>query len=248
MKKIWVVASKDIREALRSRGTYLYIVILIVLSLTYSSSYNSLMNTLVRQNASQQVIYETSRVFLNSLAYTLPLIYAFLIAGIFAAYSVVMDKVRRNLESLMATPLSLKQIWIGKTLGVTLPSVVISIGISIVAYIIMNFVLIIPRTGSFILIEPSAIITVLILVPMLIFSVALLVIYLQLVISNPRIANLAFTGIFLLFFFGSTFLTQMGYNVPFYYIYLGLIVICTGVSYLISGSLTRERVLLSSKT
>jgi ABC-type Na+ efflux pump permease subunit len=157
------------------------------------------------------------------------------------------EKSKRNLESLMATPVSLNKIWMAKALAVTLPSVVIALGVTLLGYIIMNVFLIIPRTGIFILPGALEIVTALLIVPCLIFSVASLVIYLQLVISNPRIANLAFTGIFLVLFFGGNIITQMGLNWNFSIIYLIIIVLCGGLCLLLSRSLTRERVMLSSK-
>jgi ABC-2 type transport system permease protein len=247
MNKLWIIARKDIREALHSRSTYIYIVIMIGLSFTYLSSYNSLIENLKGQNASTQSIYESSRAFLNSITYALPMMYSILVCTIFAAYSVIVDKAKRNIESLMVTPLTLKQIWAGKALAVTLPSVVIGLAVSILGYIIINLISVVPQTGGFIFPEPLAIVTALIIVPLLVLSVVFIVIYMQLIIANPRIANLAFTVIFLVLFFGANILTSLGINVNFSYIYLAIAVICGGASYLLSHSLTKERVLLSSK-
>jgi ABC-2 type transport system permease protein len=248
MKKIWVVARKDMLEAIRSRSTYLYIVILFFLTFTSISNYNALMSNLTEQGASQEIIRTASGLFLNNLANTMPLMYAFLTSGIFAAYSVIVDKSKRNLESLMATPISLKQLWLGKTLGVTLPSVIIALLVSIIGYVAINFGLIIPHTGNFIFLDPSAIITVLVLIPLLLFTISALVIYMQLIISNPRVANFAFTAIFLLIFFVMTFLSQKGFETNFGIIYLGMTIICGGLAYFLSKSLTKEKVLLSSKS
>ncbi len=247
MHKLWVIARKDIREAFRSRSTYIYIVIMIVLSFSYLSSYNTLINGLARQNADLATKREASHIFLSSLAYTLPMMYSILVCTIFATYSVIVDKAKRNIESLMATPLSLKQIWLGKTLAVALPSVIIGLGVAILGYVIINVTRVVPATGNFITPDALAVVSALILVPLLIFTVVSIVIYLQLVISNPRIANLAFTAIFLILFFGVNVLTSLGINVNFSLVYLGVIILCGGLSFLLSPSLSKERVLLSSK-
>jgi hypothetical protein len=68
-----------------------------------------------------------------------------------------------------------------------------------------------------------------------------------LVISNPRIANLVFTVIFLVLLFGANALGFLGITVNFALIYLGIIVLCIIISYFLSRSLTKEKVLLSSK-
>jgi ABC-2 type transport system permease protein len=247
MKRLWVIAGKDLREAMRSRSTYLYIALLFFLTFTYFSNFTAVINRAIENNSSQDVIVEVSQIFLNSIASTLPMMYSVLMCTIFAAYSVIVDKAKRNLESLMVTPISLKQIWMAKTLGVTIPSVGIALGVSLVGYLVMNFILVIPYTHRFIVPELQVILTDLVLVPILIFFVVDLVIYLQLIISNPRVANLVFTGIFLLLFFGANIITQMGLDIDYSLIYLGLIVLCGGLSYIFSFSLTKEKVILSNK-
>lgn len=247
MNKLWVIARKDIGEAFRSRSTYMFILIMAVLTFSYLSSYRALINSLDKQGASQQAIFSASRSFLNNIAYVLPMMYSIFVCSIFANYSVIVDKAKRNLESLMATPTSLTQIWLGKSLAVTLPSIMIGIGVAILAYIVMNFGFVMPRTGSFIVPDALAIFSSLIIVPILIFSIVVIVIYVQLTISNPRIANLVFTAMFLLLFFGVNALGGLGIGVNFSLIYVGIIVICAVISYFFSRSLTKEKVLLSSK-
>jgi ABC-type Na+ efflux pump permease subunit len=245
--KLWIIARKDIREALRSRSTYLFFGIMVIISFTQLGSYNRAINTLIQQNASPQIIEQSSRDFLNSIVYILPLMFSILVCSIFAAYAVITEKAKRNIESLMVTPLSLNQIWMAKTLAVTLPSVVIGLVVSILGYVVITIQAVIPKTGGVIVPGALPIVSALILVPTLIFTVVSIVIYLQLVISNPRIANLVFTAIFMIVFFGINLLTGIGINVNFSLIYLGLIILCGAISYLLSGSLTKERVLLSSK-
>ncbi len=247
MDKIWIIARKDILEALRSRSTYVFILIMGALTFSYISSYMALINNLQRQGASAYTIYNASFSFLNNIAYVLPMMYSIFVCTIFANYSVILDKARRNIESLMATPASLNQIWLGKSLAVTLPSVMVGIGVAIIAYIVMNFGFVIPHTHRFVFPEVSAIVSALILVPILIFVIVTIVIYVQLVISNPRIANLVFTVIFLILLFGANALGFLGIEVNFALIYMGIIILCSIVSYGLSRSLTKEKVLLSSK-
>jgi ABC-2 type transport system permease protein len=245
MNKLWIIARKDIRESFRSRSTYIYVGVLILLTFINLSNYRTSINNL--QSPSTQTIIDTSRSYLNFVVYTLPLIYSILVCAIFAQYSVIVDKAKRNIESLMVTPLSLKQIWLGKSLAVTLPSIIIGLAVSILAYLITNFTVVMSETGSFIFPSVVSIVTAFILVPLLIFSVVTIVIYMQLIISNPRIANFVFTGLFLLFFFGSSILTSMAISIDFSIIFLGLFVICSIISYILSYSLTKEKVLQSTK-
>jgi len=118
MNKIWIIAKKDIGEAFRARSTYIFILVMLILTFSFVSSYNTQANRL----ASKQLIIDFSRSFLNSLAYILPMMYSIVVCSIFFNYSVIVDKAKRNIESLMATPVSINQIWLGKSLAVTLPS------------------------------------------------------------------------------------------------------------------------------
>jgi ABC-type transport system involved in multi-copper enzyme maturation permease subunit len=244
MNKLWVIALKDVGEAFRSRSIYIFVAIMLILTFSYVSSYNAHVNSLTNQ----QAINNFSRSFLNSLAYLLPLMYSIIICSIFANYSVILDKAKRNIESLMATPVSIQQIWLGKSLAVTLPSVAVGVSVSILIYAVFNIGFVIPKTGSFVFPDTLAFVSALIVVPILIFSIVAVVTHVQLIISNPRIANFVFTGIFILLVFGINALGGLGVSISFFpLICLGVIVICAVASFILSRSLTKERVLLSSK-
>jgi ABC-2 type transport system permease protein len=244
MKKLWIIAGKDVGEAFRSRSIYVFLLVILIISFSYVSSYDRAVNTL----SSQLTIIDFSRAFLNSLAYLMPLMYSIMICSIFANYSVILDKAKRNIESLMATPVSIQQIWIGKSLAVTLPSAAVGIFVSILVYIIMNFGFVMAKTSSFVFPDAIAIISAFIVVPILTFSIVAVVIHIQLIITNPRIASFVFTGIFVLLVIGINAIGGLGISISFVpVIYLAVIIICAGVSFILSRSLTKEKVLLSSK-
>lgn len=244
MRKTWIIAKKDISEVFRSRSIYIFIIVMLILTVSYISGYNGEVKVL----DSQQAINDFSRSFLNGLSYLLPMMYSIFVCSIFANYSVVVDKAKRNIESLMATPISVKQLWIGKSLAVSLPSIVIGLSVSILAYIFLNIGFVMPNTHTFIFPDVWAVISAIIVVPVLIFSIVTIVTDIQLIIANPRIANFVFTGIFILLVLGVNALGGLGISISFFpLVYLGVIVLCTVVSYILSISLTKEKVLLSSK-
>jgi ABC-type transport system involved in multi-copper enzyme maturation permease subunit len=244
MKKIWIIAIKDVGEAFRSRSIYVILLIMVLVSFSYTSSFNGQVNALT----DQQTIRNVSRSFLNSLAYLLPLLYSVIVCSVFANYSVILDKAKRNIESLMATPAGIKQIWMGKSLAVTLPSIVIGISFFILVYIVLNFSLVMPKTHVFIFPDVLPVVSALFVLPVLIFSIVTVVVHIQLIITNPRIANLAFTGIFILLVYAINVLGSLGLSISFFpLIYLAVIILCSLASFILSLSLTKEKVLLSSK-
>ena len=238
--KIWIIAKKDIGEAFRSRSTYFVVIIMIVLTAIYIISYT----TTVKDYDKQQAI-TYSRIFLNSLAYIMPMMFSIFVCSVFANYSVIVDKAKRNIESLMATPVNIKQIWLGKSLAVTLPSLMVGIIIAVLSYLVMSIWFVTPKTGIFIIPNIWAIVSAVLFVPALLFAIVSIVTYIQLVVTNPRIGNFVFSGIFFLLLIGVN--TLSGVGLSFALIYLGVIIVCTVISYILSLSLTKERVLLSNK-
>jgi ABC-2 type transport system permease protein len=245
MNKIWIISRKDISDVFRSRSTYVFLVIMIFLTFVYISIYNSNVKELKNNTLS---INNYSRAYLSTLAYILPLMFSNFICSIFANYAVIVDKAKRNIESLMATPVSIKQIWMGKSLAVTLPSTGIGIGMAIISYLVLDIGFVMPKTGSFISPGIVPIVSALIIIPILLFTIVAIVTYIQLTITNPRIGNFVFSGVFIILLIVGETLLGMGLSTNFLaLIYLILILVCTGIVYLLSFSLTKERVLLSSK-
>ena len=245
MNKIWIISRKDISEAFRSRSTYVFLLVMVVLTFVYISIFNSNVDSLKNDTIS---INTYSRAYLNTLAYILPLMFSNFICSIFANYAVIVDKAKRNIESLMATPVSIKQIWMGKSLAVTLPSVGIGIGMAIISYLVLDFGFVMPKTGSFILPGIVSILSAVIIVPALLFVIVAIVTYIQLTITNPRIGNFVFSGVFVILLIVGESLLGMGLSTNFLaLIYLIMILVCAGIVYLLSFSLTKEKVLLSSK-
>jgi ABC-2 type transport system permease protein len=243
--KLWVIARKDIGEAFHSRSTYVVIVIMILLTLSYISIYSENVKSL---NNNRQLIADYSRIFLNSLSYILPMMFSIFVCSVFANYAVIVDKAKRNIESLMATPVSIKQIWLGKSLAVTLPSIGIGLIVAILSFLVMDIWFIMPKTGSFIFPGVWSIVTAFIIVPVLLFVIVAIVTYIQLVITNPRIGNFVFSGIFIFLLVGMNALGGMGLSLDYLpLIYVGAIALFAGTDWILSLFLTKERVLLSSK-
>lgn len=123
---------------------------------------------------------------------------------------------------------------------------------SIFAYCIIAFAEVYPRIHTAIAPNWPAFLSGLILVPLTVFMVSLLVSYIQLVATNPRMGNLVY-GLLLLavwgiLFFASYYLPLLGVSVDYYpLIFVGVILFLFGGAYALSRRLTKEKVVLSSK-
>jgi ABC-type Na+ efflux pump permease subunit len=245
MGKTLIIAKKDVKEAFRSKTTYFYVILLCLLSLPYFGGVNSVINNLLEQGIASRELDLAIQALMDGVFATLPLVLTMLICSVFSAYSITMDKAKRTLESLLATPLSLSQVWIGKSLAITLPGVGIALLISLLAVLAMNLAIIVPAVGSFTIPNAISLVTGLIIVPVMTFFVVCIVSFLQLVMTNPRIANFVFIGIFFGVYFST--ITELTASFDFSLIYLIATVILAAITLLLSRFLTRERVILSSK-
>jgi ABC-2 type transport system permease protein len=201
------------------------------------------MSALIKQGATAATLAEAAQTTMNGIFYSLPLIIMMLICSVLASYAVVLDKTKRNIESLLATPLSLREVWIAKTLAVTIPSAVIGIVMSI---IMVNMIAFVPNVG-FIIPSPISLVTGIILVPVVTFFVVGIVTCLQLIMTNPRLASLVFSVLFLAVFFSTT-ISQAALKLDFSLIYLIVIVVLLGINAYLARFLSKERIVLSSKT
>jgi ABC-type transport system involved in multi-copper enzyme maturation permease subunit len=104
----------------------------------------------------------------------------------FASLPITIEKVNGNIESLLATPLSPKAIWMGKGLAIFLPGFVISIVSTLVVLLAVNFAAIIPATGDFFLPAP-VLLTGLLFNPLLFFGLLSFIVLFSLA-NNPDIA------------------------------------------------------------
>ncbi len=245
MDKVFIIARKDISEALCSKSAYVYVLFLFFIALSYFDGFRNVMSNLTKQMGNPVELQQPIKSFLNGVAYTLPLVLSMLFCSFLSAYSVIMDKAKRTLESLLATPLSLRQIWIGKSLAVALPGIVVTLVILFLALVVLNIVFIAPTVGGFIMPSVLSLVTALIIVPVMVFLVVLIVSFLQLIMANPRIANFAYMAFFLGIYMST--ITELAKSWDFSLIYLMITLLLTVVTLFLARFLTKEKVVLSSK-
>jgi ABC-type Na+ efflux pump permease subunit len=251
VSRVWAIMVKDIREIFRARGTYFYLPAMLLMSAFFFFSYYSFTDALHKQNASPEVVLAASRSFLNGLAYFLPALYALFACNLTSA-GLVFEKQKRSLESLLVTPVSVKRVWLGKSLGASLSGTLIGLGMAVLAYCIIAFAEVYPQIHVAVAPSGLAFFSGLILVPIVVFLVSLVVSYIQLVATNPRMGNLVYGLLLLLvwgvLFLSSYFLPLVGISIDYYpLIFLGLIILLGALGFVLSLRLNKEKVVLSSK-
>ena len=67
--------------------------------------------------------------------------------NVFAFQSMTREKARGNIESLLATPIRIKEVWIGKSLAIFLPGLVLGVVQGAIVMVIINYVYFVPIAG-----------------------------------------------------------------------------------------------------
>ncbi len=245
MGKIFIIARKDIKEAFHSKSTYVYIIFLCLFTSPYYGILKEGLGNLSRQGATTVELQLYSQALLNITMATLPMVLAMLFCSIFSLYSILMDKTKRTLESMLATPVSLRQIWIGKSMAVALPSVIIALLVSFLALLVLNQTVVIPAVGRLIVPGILSLVNGLVVIPVMAFFVVSIVNFLQLTMVNPRTANLVFPVIFMGLFIGT--ITRLSKPWDYTLIYLLVTLFLVIITLVLSRFLTKDRVILSSK-
>ena len=184
MRRISIVFHRDYRE-LRQSSAFLIISIIFAV-ITVAASV--IIVILLRK---QELLGETPakpmlELIIGLIAYFLPLSVLMTFIWSFTFLTIIKEKVSGNIESLLATPLSPKEIWIGKSIAIFLPGYTISIISTLIILLTVNFFVIVPATGNFIL--PAPLLLISFLINPLLFLALLLFIVLFSLSNNPDIA------------------------------------------------------------
>jgi hypothetical protein len=179
-----IVLERDYRE-LRKTGAFRVLIILSAVVTLAGSIAVSLI--LGRQPwLGDEAAKPLLELILGIMAYFLPLFILMAFIWACASLPIVQEKVNGNLDALLATPLGTKEIWMAKSLAVFLPGLVVSAAATLILLLAVNFSVILPATGEFILPAPVLLIGFLIN-PLLFFGLLAFIVLFSMA-NNPDIA------------------------------------------------------------
>jgi ABC-2 type transport system permease protein len=184
LRRISIVFHRDFKE-LRQTKAFLIIVIVFTIITIIASVVIS-----VALKKQEWLRVEAARpmlaLIMGLVAYFLPLFILMTFIWAFANLPIIKEKVNGNIESLLATPLGSKEIWMGKSLAIFLPGFAISVVSTLIVLLTINLVAIKPATGIFLLPAPM-LLTGFLINPLLFFGLLLFIVLFSLA-NNPDIA------------------------------------------------------------
>jgi len=140
-----VIMKKDLRETFRTRAFYVSVGIVIFIMIMLVQEVGVEIGTLAKQG-------NTSAV--QTLLGTLALMLSLMLMMLFCIYINAIPyygEDKRSIESLLCTPLSLKQICLGKTLALFLPSLILGWLLTFGSIVGINQIYVVPSSGQFIM-------------------------------------------------------------------------------------------------
>jgi ABC-type Na+ efflux pump permease subunit len=111
--------------------------------------------------------------FLGLILFTTSFFALGIYASVFSAQTLIREKARGNIQALLATPVKVSEICLGKTLGVWIPALLLGIVTTLIMLVLINTVYLVPATGF--VITPWMMVSSLIAVPLVFLLLGLLV-------------------------------------------------------------------------
>jgi ABC-type transport system involved in multi-copper enzyme maturation permease subunit len=251
MTGMGAVLQRDFRDLLRTKAFRISAMALTVVTIGGAIGASIAFNRwefLEQQPA--EITKPVLELILGAIVYLLTLFVLMLFMMIYTTEPITREKANGNIESLLATPLSPRAIWMGKSLAAFLPGFILAVISSLIIVMTVNFAAIHPATGSFVFPAPM-LFTGFFINPLLILGLTALIVFLCLA-YNPEITALPTWGVFMGLMFGIGIGLGLGkINLaswwPFTLSYLAGAIVLGAVAFYLSRGLTKERIVLSSK-
>jgi ABC-2 type transport system permease protein len=249
MNEILVILKKDIRETVRSKTFILTIGAAIVVLFFLTNVTRDNVTAILEQGVTANELTGYVQPIVGGSLFTTAIIIAIYFSYCINSYTLLVEKTKRSLESLLCTPLSLRQFLFGKTLAMFVPSTILSLILTIVTFCVINIFIISPKLGYWIYPGIAPIITILICIPPIVLFLSALFHMLQLMISNVRLITVIFMIILVGTINGLVFSLRLSASSwPVVYISLGIAAVIALVDYFLYRVLTKEKIILSSKS
>ncbi len=146
MKKIGLITAVSIKNNMKSKASNIvFILVTLMIAAVLSLFFCILMlNPAIKAQIPDRTLLETC---LSAIMYSTSLICVGMSLNVFAFQSMVKEKSHGNIESLIATPLNVKDIWIAKSLAVFIPGLILGEILTLAALLVINYIYFVPVTG-----------------------------------------------------------------------------------------------------
>jgi len=247
LKKTAIIFKRDFNEIIKTKAFLILGTAFLALTAAAAVSTSIMLNRQewIREAAARPLL----ELIIGLIAYFFPLLVLIAFIWGFSGPPVVKEKVNGNIASLMATPLSPREVWLGKSLAIFVPGYIISLISTIIIILTINLWAVVPATGDFVLPLPVFLLS-LIWNPLLLLGTLLFIILFSLA-GNPDLAIAPsfivgfglMMGIPLGMALGKIDLVSWSFSLW----YMAGAIVVLVLTFLLTRFLTKENIVLSSK-
>jgi len=249
MKGMLVVLRNDLGDTLHSKSLLIVVSIIGALIVAAAVGVPIALHSWLAKGPAWEEAKPLLELCIGLAANYVPLIVLFSCMATWATDPIAKEKAKGPIESLLATPLTARGVWIGKSLAIFLPAYIIGLSATLIVILTMNLAAILPTTGHFVL-PLAAAFTSFLFLPLFMLALVMVGIIFSL-ITNPVIGQtiIIFVGVVLMQVVGQVggrilwLLTSWDYAL---YNLAGAVLLGM-IAFSLSRSLTKEKIILSSK-
>ncbi len=184
MNKLFLVIRRDYREMVLTAAFRIMLIAAAVITVAAAAGISIALHLQQWYGVSEALPVADFIIGLTVYFITLMVLLAFVWG--FSGLQITKEKVDGNIESLMATPLGPKTLWIGKCLAVFIPGFIISLAAALIVLLAVNLAAILPGWGTFAFPEQS-LVAALVCNPLLFLAVLGFIVLFSLA-GNPDVA------------------------------------------------------------
>ena len=184
MRRTSIIFHRDLKELKQTRAFLIIIIVFAAITITAAmvASFTLKNQEWLGVKAAKPLL----ELIMGLITYFLPLFILMTFIWAFASFRIIKEKVNGNIESLLATTLSSREIWIGKSLAIFFPGLIISTVSTFIVLAAINLIAIKPVTGTFFFPVPM-LLTGFVINPLLFFGLLLFIVLFSLA-NNPDLA------------------------------------------------------------
>ncbi len=184
MKKTYIIFQRDFRDILKTRAFLIICILVSLLTIAAAAITSGLLGR--REWIGEEAARPLLELIIGLLAFFFPFTVLMVFIWGFSGLQIVKEKVEGITASLIATTISPRQLWIGKSMAIFIPGYLMAIASTMLVVLSINFLVILPASGNFIFPLPLFLVS-LIWDPLLLLATLMFIILFSLA-GNPDIA------------------------------------------------------------
>ena len=184
MKKTYIIFQRDFRDILKTRAFIIICILVSLLTIAAAAITSVLLGR--REWIGEEAARPLLELIIGLLAFFFPFTVLMVFIWGFSGLQIVKEKVEGITASLIATTISPRQLWIGKSMAIFIPGYLMAIASTMLVVLSINFLVILPASGNFIFPLPLFLVS-LIWDPLLLLATLMFIILFSLA-GNPDIA------------------------------------------------------------